>query len=275
MSLTVDHLLFAWPDHDEVLAACEAVGLEPTFGGVHDGGETQNALVAFPDGAYLELMTPTEPGTEPERWAGIVDHWRGPEHWCIRADVRDRLTRTIAAGAPVDGPHPGSRERPDGTRVEWLTGTYGPPDLRGVLPFAITDRTPRRFRIPDAAATDGPLTGVAEVLLGVDALGEPTEWFRRLHDFPTPVDVATPLAADVATVPGQPVSLVDPEAGSALARRLAATEQQPLAFLLATEDFDAAAERYALTDVGTWADRRVAWFDAEPFRSALGVLEAP
>ena len=90
MSLTVDHLLFAWPDHDEVLAACEAVGLDPTFGGVHDGGETQNALVAFPDGAYLELMTPTEPGTEPERWAGIVDHWRGPEHWCIRADVRDR-----------------------------------------------------------------------------------------------------------------------------------------------------------------------------------------
>lgn len=274
MTLTIDHALFAWPDHDEVLAACETVGLDPTFGGVHDGGETQNSLVAFPDGSYLELMTPTEPGTEPDRWAGLVDHWRGPENWCIRADVRDLLTRTIAAGAPVDGPHPGSRERPDGTRVEWVTGRYGPPEFRGVLPFAITDRTPPGFRIPDAAVTDGPLTGVAEVLVGVESVAGPTEWFQRLHDSPTPVDVATPLAADVATVPGQPVSFVEPNGGSTLARRLAETEQQPLAFLLSTEDFDAAAERFALTDAGEWADRRVAWFDADPFRAGLGVLEA-
>jgi hypothetical protein len=273
--LTVDHALFAWPDHEEVLAACEAVGLDPTFGGVHDGGETQNALVAFPDGSYLELMTPTDPGTEPDRWAGIVDHWCGPEHWCIRADVRALLGRTIAAGAPVDGPHPGSRERPDGTRVEWVTGSYGPPHLRGVLPFAITDRTPQGYRIPDGAVTDGPLTGVAEVLVGVESIEGATEWFRRLHGFPTPVDVATPLAADVATVPGQPVSFVAPTVGSALAARLAETGQQPLAFLLAAEDFDAAADRFALTDAANWSGRRTAWFDADLFRGGVGVLEAP
>ena len=275
MTLTIDHALFAWPDHEEVLAACEAVGLDPTFGGVHDGGETQNALVAFPDGSYLELMTPTDPGTEPDRWAGVVDHWRGPENWCVRTGVRDLLSRTIAAGAPVDGPHPGRRERPDGTRVEWVTGQYGPPELRGVLPFAITDRTPHGFRVPDAAVTDGPLTGVAEVLLGVESLSGPTEWFRRLHDFPTPVDVATPLSADVTTVPGQPVSFAEPDAGSTPARRLEETEQQPLAFLLSTDDFDAAADRFALTDADKWADRRVAWFAADPFRASVGVLEVP
>ncbi len=275
MTLTVDHVLFAWPDHDEILAACEAVGLTPTFGGVHDGGETQNSLIAFPNDSYLELLTPTTPGTEPDRWAGLVDHWRGPEHWCIRAEVRDLLARTIAAGAPVDGPHPGHRDRPDGTRVEWVTGSYGPSELRGVLPFAITDRTPRGFRIPDAAVTDGPLAGIAEVLVGVESSERPSEWFRRLHDFPTPVEVTTPLAADVATVPGQPVSFVEPDAGSTLASRLEATEQQPLAFLLATADFDAAADRFALTAAETWGDRRVAWFDADPFRTGLGVLEAP
>lgn len=275
MGLTVDHTLFAWSDQDEVLVACEDVGLNPTFGGVHDGNETQNSLLAFPDGSYLELMTPTVPGTEPDRWAGLVDHWRGPEHWCIRADVRNLLTRTIAAGAPVDGPQPGSRERPDGTRVEWLTGSYGPPELRGVLPFAITDRTPHGFRVPDGAVTDAPLTGVAEVLVGVKSTEKATNWFQRIHNFPTPVDVATPLPADVTTVPGQPVSFVEPNTESALANRLAETEQQPLAFLLSTEKFDAAAERFSLTHPGEWGDRRIAWFDADPFHASLGVLEKP
>jgi hypothetical protein len=275
MSLTVDHALFAWPDHDEVLAASEAVGLNPTFGGVHDGGETQNSLVAFPDGSYLELLAPTTAGTEPDRWAGLVDHWRGPEHWCIRADVRSLLSRTIAAGAPVDGPHPGSRDRPDGPRAEWLTGSYGPTDLRGALPFAIADRTPPDFRVPDDAVPDAPLAGVAEVLVGVESVERATEWFQRLHDFPTPVEVATPLAADVATLPGQPVAFVDPHAGSTLATRLAETGQQPLAFLLATEDFDAAAGTFALTTVEEWAGRRVAWFDADLFHECVGVLESP
>jgi hypothetical protein len=275
MTLTVDHVLFAWPDHNEVLTACESVGLNPTFGGVHDGGETQNSLIAFPDGSYLEFMTPTDPGTEPDRWAGIVDHWRGPENWCIRADVRDLLSHTIAAGAPVDGPHPGNRDRPDGTRVEWVTGSYGPPELRGVLPFAIADRTPQHFRIPETAVTDAPLTGVAEVVVGVESIAAASEWFQRLHNCPTPVTVATPLTADAVTIPGQSVSLVDPASGSTLADRLAETDQQPLAFLLATEDFEAAAERFALTSTEEWDDRRVAWFDADLFHDTVGVLEAP
>jgi len=275
MTLTADHLLFAWPDHDEALTACESVGLDPTFGGVHEGQGTQNSLIAFPDDSYLEFMTPTDPGTEPDSWAGIVDHWRGPENWCIRADVRDLLTTTIAAGAPVDGPHPGSRDRPDGARVEWVTGSYGPPELRGVLPFAITDRTPQRYRIPETAVTDSPLTGVAEVVVGVDSIAEASEWFQRLHDCPTPVSVATPLAGDVATIPGQPVSLVDPASGSPLERRLAETGQQPLAFLLGTEDFEAAAQQFTLTSTEEWDGRRAAWFDADMFHETVGVLEAP
>jgi hypothetical protein len=275
MTLTVDHLLFAWPDHDEAMAACESVGLAPTFGGVHEGQGTQNSLIAFPDDSYLEFMTPTDPGTEPDSWAGIVDHWRGPENWCIRADVRDLLTRTIAAGAPVDGPHPGSRDRPDGTRVEWVTGSYGPPELRGVLPFAIIDRTPQHYRIPEAAVTDAPLTGVSEVIVGVESTTTASEWLTRLHDCPTPVSVATPLAADVATIPGQPVSLADPAPGSTLESRFAETGQQPLAFLLGTEDFEAAAQRFALTSTEEWDGRSVAWFDADMFHERVGVLEAP
>jgi hypothetical protein len=275
MSLTVDHALFAWPDHDEIVSACESVGLSPVYGGEHDGGETQNALVAFPDGSYLEFMSPTEPGTEPDRWAGLVDNWCGPEHWCIRADVRDLLTRAIAAGAPVEGPTPGRRDRPDGTRVEWVTGRYGPPELRGVLPFALADRTPRAYRIPAAAVAHGPLVGVAEVLVGVESPAAPMDWFRRLHECPTPVDVGTALAADVSTVPGQPLTFVEPDAGSALADRHAETGDQPLGFLLGTDDFTAAAERYALTDAGRWGDRRLAWFEAEPMREAVGVIETP
>lgn len=273
MTLRMDHAVFAWPDHDAVTDACDAVGLDPAFGGVHDGGETQMSLVGFPDGSYLELMAPTEPGTEPDRWAGIVDHWDGPENWCIEADVRGLLRRTIAAGAPVDGPHPGSRERPDGTRVEWTNAQYGPLEWRSVLPFAIRDRTPHGYRVPDASVVEGPLTGVAEAVVGVESVAEPLAWFRRLHDVPTPVDVETPLAADVATVPGQPVSFAVPDAGSGRSERLAATEQQPVAFLLGTDDLAAAAEHYGLTNPGEWGDRSFAWFDADVFEGRVGVLE--
>jgi hypothetical protein len=34
-----------------------------------------------------------------------------------------------------------------------------------------------------------------EVLVGVESVEVPIEWFHRLHDFPAPVDVATPVAA--------------------------------------------------------------------------------
>jgi len=37
MTLTVEHALFAWPDEEDLLAACESVDLDPTFVGVHDG----------------------------------------------------------------------------------------------------------------------------------------------------------------------------------------------------------------------------------------------
>lgn len=273
MALSVDHALFAWTDREAISSACDAVGLGTTFGGVHDGGETQNDLVAFPDGSYLEFMTPTDAGTEPDRWAGIVDDWCGPEHWCIRADVRTLLRQAIAGGAPVEGPAAGRRDRPDGTTVEWVTGQYGPVALRGALPFAIGDRTPRQYRVPQPAVVEGPLDGIATVCLGVESEPELMASFRRLHDFPTPVSLETSLAAGVRSVPGQPVALVDTESGSSLADRPADLPAGPVAFLLATADFEAASRRYDLTAAADWGGRRLAWFDAEPLRHAVGVVE--
>jgi len=273
MALTLDHAVFTWDDHAAVVDACERAGLAPAYGGEHDGGETQNSLVAFPDGSYLELMAPTDPGARPDRWTGIVEGWAGPEAWCVRADVRSLLSRTVAAGAPVRGPSDGERERPDGTLVEWTTGLYGPRDLRSVLPFAIADRTPRGYRVPPAAVTDGPLTGVAEVVLGVGDPAPAAEWFGRLHGFPTPVEAETALPAAVSTVPGQPASFAVPEEGSALTERVADGGEGPVAFLLGTDDLAAARERYDVGAPEPWGDGRVAWFRTGPLEGTLGVLE--
>jgi len=70
MSLNIDHVLFAWPDHDEILSACEAVGLVPRFGGVHDGGETQNSLIAFPDGSLLRAYRSDRARNKPRPLGG-------------------------------------------------------------------------------------------------------------------------------------------------------------------------------------------------------------
>ncbi|MFC6989151.1 VOC family protein [Haloplanus sp. GCM10025708] len=269
-SPTIDHVAFAWDDLDDVRTAAEDVGLPTDYGGEHGHRPAHNALTGFPDGSYLELLAPT-PGTDPRDAGYWKQHFAdraGPCAWCVEADdVADAAKAAIDAGFRVDGPRYAQRDRPDGAKVEWdvafQDGTAGP------LPFAITDRTPRSYRIEPTDGTD-VLTGVSEVVLLVDDVESAASTFGRRYRFPTPVAVETPFEGAAATVPGQPVTFVAPDGGD-LADRLDAVGAGPCAYLLGTPDFDRAATALSLTDPETWGDGRVAWLDAGPFRGTLGV----
>ena len=59
----LDHLILAVGDLEKGIAEfTEKTGVKPTFGGVHKGIGTHNALVSLDNGMYLEILAPEDNG---------------------------------------------------------------------------------------------------------------------------------------------------------------------------------------------------------------------
>jgi hypothetical protein len=277
MALHLDHVAFAGRDLDALRSAATDVGLPTAYGGEHGTGTTHMAVVGFPDGSYLELIGPTA-GTDPMDagfWPGHLAADAGPAGWCLDVPrVADEAKRAIDADVRVDGPHEASRTRPDGTLVEWEMCFEGP-DEDERLPFVIADRTPREYRVtthPDLA--DGPLTGVGRVVLAVRDREASASLFARRHRLATPVSASGPFEG-FTLVPGSPLGFVAASDSQACGERIERVGEGPCAYLLGTDDYEAASARFSLTDAvpfGPDGERRVAWFDHETFRGRLGVV---
>ena len=121
----IDHVIVGVPDLDKAVQQIEDLtGVRPAIGGVHPGRGTRNALMSLGDGTYLELLAP-DPAqsvdnddvrplrtlTEPT-----------PVGWAVSAGDAASLRRTLArAGVATTEPEPGSRNKPDGTTLYWVT----------------------------------------------------------------------------------------------------------------------------------------------------------
>lgn len=196
--LRFDHVVIVAPRLDAAVAACREAGFTVLPGGRHDAVPTENALVAFADGAYLELLAFRDGATRDElrALAGTPEwerHLHGASAVARRflpglatregvADLafgRGALARFAAEsrrrGVPMTGPVPMTRRRPDGVALGWEL--LLPADL--ALPFLIEDRTERALRVPRDPAAVTHANGAR----GVSAL--------RLR---TPSVVATALA---------------------------------------------------------------------------------
>jgi hypothetical protein len=270
--MDVDHVAFGWDDLDPVRAALDQVGLAYDYGGTHADGTTHMALSGFADGSYLEYIAPT-PGTDPDDagfWPTALAARAGPAAWCVRVDdVVREAKRAIDAGLAIQGPIHGSRDRPDGRRVEWdqVFERVDSSD-RWLLPFPIVDRTPREWRV---AETEGltSLTGVETVVLGVADPDDAAALFDRRYRTPAPVSIDTDAVdGDATVVPGYPFALV-----GASESRLARVGERPVAVLLSTPDLAAARTAYELTPTVEWGTRRLAWFDHDLLRGRVGVVE--
>lgn len=276
----LDHVAYARSDLDTLVEAFERAGFTPEYGGVHATGTTHMSLVTFPDGSYLELLS-TTPGTDPADagfWAEHIAADAGPAGWCIVVDdTRAWAKQCIDTGLPVDGPRTAGRERDDGQHVEWEMVFVGDGETH---PFAITDRTPREYRVPavDAGDEASVLTGVADVVVAVSDLDATVDEFRRSYRFPTPTQwTDNAFGARLAAFPGQPVTLAEPSsAESWLTDRLDDVGPGPCAYLLGTDDVDAASTQYALSSPTAWggerSDRRVSWVDSDLLGTTVGVV---
>jgi hypothetical protein len=275
-TLELDHASICGSNLDTLRQALTDVGLTPDLGGPHGNGITQMAIIGFDDATYIELIAPIKPGVSAgSDWAKFMADDAVTCAWAVGTNVLlEEVDRLKKAGIPVTTPERGSRKRPDGMSIEWMTANVGNGTAGSTLPFVIEDQTPRAWRVQTSASVQGaPVSGVESVVLGVNNLDASIALFRKAYGWAAPLTETQKDFGKLAYFPGEPVILAAPSNGGWLSDRLAKYGEAPVAYLLATRDFAAATKKYKLSGTKTWFGQRVAWFDPGKLKGVhLGVI---
>jgi catechol 2,3-dioxygenase-like lactoylglutathione lyase family enzyme len=171
----LDHLVIAVDDLSTATKSYERLGFTVVAGGRHPEG-TYNALIAFADHVYLELLAFYEPNPV-HRWWPAFESGGGLIDFCLASSDLERDAAAFRrAGADMSDPEAGSRARPDGYRVRWrVAQPYG--GHRGLAPFLIQDETPREERVPAQTTHVNGVTGIATVTVAVPDAGAVGRWY--------------------------------------------------------------------------------------------------
>lgn len=145
-----------------------------TPGGRHSSGRTENKLIVFSDGTYLELLAFIDDSPAlrlGHPWGakafGFIDFALTTPAPLDIAALRARIAGNSGSGLGIDYEDPveGGRKRDDGTDVRWMAA--GPRDAaaagtarRGEVPFWCHDVTARALRVDMAEANTTHPSGV-------------------------------------------------------------------------------------------------------------------
>lgn len=160
----------AWLDHIIILLHYKDLVNPPewltknftiTSGGRHADGKTENRLICFLDGSYIELIAfiDDDPKHREGHWwgdkkPGIIDFAFTTDedaktHYEAMKERLEKLGKgeeSVSYAPPVAG----GRRRDDGEEVKWQV-TFPENVKRGELPFFCHDITPRQLRVPITA----------------------------------------------------------------------------------------------------------------------------
>jgi len=157
----LDHILLGCNDLDRGIAFVEErAGVRASFGGVHPGRGTQNALISLGERTprepnprrYLEIIAPDPKQSGVQQYSAITK-LNEPRliGWAAHRDDLDQFAaRLRKEGIEFEGPQPGSRQRPDGKVLHWKALRLKD-DRGGLLPFFIewsADTTPPSVDAP-------------------------------------------------------------------------------------------------------------------------------
>jgi catechol 2,3-dioxygenase-like lactoylglutathione lyase family enzyme len=137
----LDHILLGSPDLQAGIDFVENhTGVRATFGGVHPGRGTQNALLSLGHRRYLEIISPdpAQPGVK-NPIASNLHSLAEPRlvGWAAHPGSVTAFAEKLAAGGiKYEGPTPGSRKRPDGQILKWQIVSLAD-TASGLLPFFI------------------------------------------------------------------------------------------------------------------------------------------
>ncbi|KAF3929602.1 hypothetical protein ABW19_dt0209223 [Dactylella cylindrospora] len=191
----LDHIIVLLP-HEELLNPPEWLTdkFNLTDGGKHADGKTENKLIIFKDGTYIELISFITPESRENHWwgqkpYGIID-WSFStsddysEHYSslklrLSAVQKEPVYPSLTAGFfSYQEPQLGGRFRPDGVELKWAvtfpTFTKSTEDGEVVtkrpanLPFFCHDITPRGNRVNGNTEHPCGAVGISEVRALVD-----------------------------------------------------------------------------------------------------------
>lgn len=159
-----------------------------TNGGKHADGKTENKLIVFKDGSYIELISFIDdlPENRADHWwgskpYGIID-WAFTNQVDYKSNYEALVSRLADAQKGSSGaysyapPRLGGRIRPDGVKLEWAVtfptnkeGTDAETTRPSNLPFYCHDITPRENRVNGETEHPCGAVGIREVLALVDS----------------------------------------------------------------------------------------------------------
>jgi len=135
----LDHILLGCSNLDDgITFVFQGTGVRGTFGGVHPGAGTQNALISLGERCYLEIIAPDpkQAGSPDSRGLKKLAEPRLVTWAAHPGDLDAFAARLKRSGVAVAGPTPGSRKRPDGRVLTWKTLALKD-DPSALLPFFI------------------------------------------------------------------------------------------------------------------------------------------
>ena len=152
----LDHMILGCNDLDRGIAFVEdGTGVRASFGGVHPGRGTRNALLSLGERRYLEIMAPDP--EQPDAKDPLAVHLRKLSEprivgWAAHpGDLSSFAKKLRDAGVAFEGPTAGSRKRPDGRILQWQTLTLKD-NPSWLLPFFIEWRADSLHPSADAPA---------------------------------------------------------------------------------------------------------------------------
>ena len=253
MATGIDHIVIAVRDLDQTIADFTAAGFTVTPGGEHTNGETHNALVAFSDGAYFELIAWKNPDkVQDTEWWRRLQAGEGFVDFALRtADLNDEVARLRERGtghARSDPRWPTSARWPG---VEWQTLRFDS-EAHPSLPFYCHSTNDRSLRVPsgEAAVHANGVTGVDTIFIGVADLDQAAKDYGYVagiafEEVPhTQPEANRWQSFKVGTTT---ITLVEPMDDSDLARAIATRGPVPIEVSLKSTNDDGSAIDHSLT----------------------------
>lgn len=176
MLRAIDHLVIAVADLTRAVATYRELGFTVTPGGRHPGVGTDNALIVFGDGAYLELLGFHEPRPD-HRWWTPLARGGGLVDVCLQSDDLAGDAKTLRqAGVDMGELERRHRRRPDSVEVRWVCALARGAH-RGVAPFLLAEDGPREARVPRERAHANGVSGIGTVTVVVENLAAVRRWY--------------------------------------------------------------------------------------------------
>jgi catechol 2,3-dioxygenase-like lactoylglutathione lyase family enzyme len=233
----IDHVVIAVKDLELAIKSYRQLGFTVVPGGRHAGLGTSNALIAFADGAYLELIafSPPVPAAL-DLWYSAIAWGGGLVDFCAQSDdLEGDVAVFRRAGAVIGAPFVMERVRPDGYTVRWtLATTQGA--SRGVIPFFIRDTTPRDERVPRDRKHENGVIGISSLSIVVRNKTEVAEIYAKALGEPeAPLQREDLAASGLSVIIGpHKLHLLEPKGSGAVAQHIELRGPSPFEVSLET-----------------------------------------